>query len=164
VLDLGCATGAFITAHLAARFAVTGVDISPVQLEQARTAIPNARFIQADMTRLQFPPASFDAVVAFYSLNHLPRETLPALLRAIAGWLRPGGLFVAAFPTRDDPGTVEPAWLGVPMFFSGFDAATNERLVRDAGLVIEQVCREPIDEAGSAAVFLWIVAQTPARR
>ena len=33
----------------------------------------------------------FDAICAFYSITHVPREQHALLLRRIASWLRPGG-------------------------------------------------------------------------
>jgi SAM-dependent methyltransferase len=47
------------------------------------------------MITLSFPVASFDAVAAFYSLIHVPRDEQAGLLRAIAVWLQPGGLLIA---------------------------------------------------------------------
>ena len=73
VLDLGCGAGQPTTAILAERFNVTGVELSEVQLDRARKAIPKARFVQADMSRVEFPESSFDAAVAFYSISHVPR-------------------------------------------------------------------------------------------
>lgn len=64
VLDLGCGAGLPTTCELARRFRVTGVDISARQIELARQNVPQARFIQADITQLDFPPARFDAIVA----------------------------------------------------------------------------------------------------
>jgi hypothetical protein len=49
-------------------------------------------------------------------------------------WLRPGGLLMATMGASDSPDIVEPDWLGVPMFFSHFDADTNREMVRRAGL------------------------------
>ena len=92
-----------------------------------------AVFIHADMTRLDLPPARFDAVTSFYAITHVPRAEHPALLAAIARWLRPGGWFVASLGAGDDPGTVEADWLGAPMFFSAYDAPTNRALVAAAG-------------------------------
>src|SRR5436190_21233252 len=66
VLDLGCGAGVPVTRFLAEKgFAVTGVDISARQLELAREQVPNANvtFIKVDMTALDFPPQTFDAVV-----------------------------------------------------------------------------------------------------
>ena len=72
-----------MTRALADGRTVTGVDISARQIELARAAVPGARFIHADMTGLDLPSDSLDAVVAYYSLTHVPRADLPGLLAAI---------------------------------------------------------------------------------
>ena len=72
VLDLGCGAGVPMTRALARGRRVTGVDLSARQLELARANVPEATFLQADMTALDLPAASLDAVVAFYSLTHVP--------------------------------------------------------------------------------------------
>ena len=161
VLDLGCGAGIPMTAALAERRAVTGVDLSATQLDMARRNVPGATFLQADMTALSFEPASFDAVVAFYSLTHVPRGEQAELLGRIRGWLRPGGLFLASMGADDEPGDVEPDWLGVDMYFSHFGAKANRRLVEGAGLVIERsdLAVEPEDRHD--ARFLWVVARAP---
>ncbi len=161
VLELGCGAGLPTTRRLAARFAVTGVDLSPRQVALARRNVPNAAFVVGDMTALAFSPASFDAVCAFYAITHVPREEHAGLLSNIAAWLRPGGLFVASFSDGGTTGDVEDDWHGAPMYFSGYDAATNRRLVREAGLVIERARAETDEEFGRPATFLWIVARKP---
>ena len=95
VLELGCGDGLPTTRQLAERFTVTGVDISSKLLSLAQRNVPTGKFIHADMTELEFESESFDAVVAFYSLIHVPRNELPLLLTSIEKWLRPSGLFVA---------------------------------------------------------------------
>src|ERR1051325_683674 len=93
VLDLGCGAGLPVAGSLAARgFIVTGVDGAARQVELARRNVPGAEFIQADITAIPLSPAAFDAVAAFYSVTHIPREEHPVLLRRIANWLKPGGL------------------------------------------------------------------------
>jgi ubiquinone/menaquinone biosynthesis C-methylase UbiE len=87
VLELGCGVGLPATQRLAQRFAVTGVDISAQHIALARRNVPAATFVQADMAALDFPPAGFDAVAAFFSIIHVPREEHAALLHAIATWL-----------------------------------------------------------------------------
>jgi SAM-dependent methyltransferase len=161
VLELGCGAGIPTTRRLAARFAVTGVDLSARQIELARQNVPNAAFVVGDMTALTFPAASFDAVCAFYAITHVPREEHAGLLAHIAAWLRPGGLFVASFSDGGTTGDIEEDWHGAPMYFSGYDAATNRRLVREAGLVIEHARAETDEEFGGPATFLWIVARKP---
>jgi cyclopropane fatty-acyl-phospholipid synthase-like methyltransferase len=159
VLDLGCGNGAK-TARLAERFDVVGVDLSEEQLRLARAEVPEATFLQRDFAELDFPAGSFDAVTAFYSVMHVPRDEHPALFGRIRGWLKPGGLFLASMSTLGGPDRTEE-WLGVPMFFSGFDAETNSRLVREAGfeLLNDEVVwmREPEQETA----FLWVLARKP---
>lgn len=64
VLDLGCGCGVPVARSLArAGYAVTGVDISDVQIERARGLVPSGTFARADALTVKFPAASFDAVV-----------------------------------------------------------------------------------------------------
>jgi SAM-dependent methyltransferase len=162
VLDLGCGAGVPMTRALADGRRVTGVDISARQVELARAAVPSARFVHADMTALELPPASLDGVVAFYSLTHVPRTDLPSLLGSIHRWLRPGGVLVATMGAQDSPDDVEDDWLGAPMFFSHYGAKKNRALVRQAGFEIETAVVEEEPEDRHAALFLWVIAHRPA--
>ena len=49
------------------------------------------------------------------------------------------------------------------MYWSGFDVATNRRMVEEAGLTIKSAQVETIEEHGEPASFLWVVAQKPAQ-
>jgi cyclopropane fatty-acyl-phospholipid synthase-like methyltransferase len=159
VLDLGCGNGQKI-ARLADRFDVTGVDISKEQLRLARAEIPNARFVHADLAELDFPAESYDAVTALYSISHVPREQHPALFGKVARWLRPSGLFLASLSANGTNDWTEE-WLGVEMFFSGFDADTNRRLIREASfeLAVDDVLS--MQEPEGEATFLWVLARKP---
>jgi SAM-dependent methyltransferase len=161
VLDLGCGAGIPMTATLAAGRTVTGVDISAAQIELARANVPSASFVQADMTTLDFPLASFDAVVAFYSLTHVPRAEHAAMLGTIRTWLRPGGLLIASLGVEDSPDEIEADWLGVDMFFSHFSARVNRRLIAEAGLIVERAVVDAEPEDRHDARFLWVVARAP---
>jgi SAM-dependent methyltransferase len=159
VLDLGCGNGTKI-ARLADRFEVTGVDLSVRQVRLARAAVPTASFVQADFTELDAPAESFDAVTALYSIVHVPREEHPALLDRIRGWLKPGGLFLASLSHVGGPDRVDE-WLGVEMFFSGFDAETNSRLVREAGFELLANDIVWMHEPEGDTAFLWVLARKP---
>ena len=161
VLELGCGAGLPMTKALAEGRRVTGVDLSAVQLDLARRHVPEATFVHSDMTELRFRPASFDAVVAFYSLIHVPRDEMAALLGRIRSWLRPGGVFVATMGADDTPDDIDADWLGVPMFFSHFGPRRNRRLVQEAGLEIDETRIEVEPEDRHAARFLWVVAHAP---
>jgi SAM-dependent methyltransferase len=161
VLELGCGAGLPVTATLAVGRRLTGVDISAVQIGLARANVPSATFVQADVATLDLAQASLDAVVAFYSLTHVPRAEHAALFGRVRSWLRPGGLFLASLGVEDGPDEIEPDWLGVDMFFSHFSARVNRRLVVEAGFVVERadVVAEPEDRHD--ARFLWVVARVP---
>jgi SAM-dependent methyltransferase len=158
VLELGCGGGTPETRRLAERFAVTGVDISPRQVERARDAITETEFVCADFTELELPSASFDAVCSFYVFNHVPRELLAPLLASIQGWLVSGGWLLAVFGASDLP-TWTGAWLGAETFFSGFPPAVNSRLVQEAGFRIERDEVVTFQEPEGPATFQWVLAQ-----
>jgi SAM-dependent methyltransferase len=159
VLDLGCGVGQPTTQQLAQRFKVTGVDFSGHQIALARQNVPEGQFIRADITRLDLPAASFDAVAAFYTFIHVPREELSRLLQDIALWLRPGGLFVATMSVHSVKADFAEDFLGAPMYWSGFDSETNKRLVEEAGLLIVSAQEETAIEFDKPVAFLWVVAR-----
>lgn len=158
VLELGCGGGTTETRRLAERFALTGVDISPRQVERARAAIPEADFVCADCTELELPPGSFDAVCAFYVFNHVPRDLLSPLLTSIRRWLAPRGWLLAAFGASDLPSWTGE-WLGAKTFFSGFPPEVNSRLVREAGFEIERDEVVTFEEPEGPASFHWVLAR-----
>ena len=158
VLDLGCGAGIPSTRELSRRFDVTAVDASIGQVRLARRNVPSARFIHADFSEAEFPEASFAGVCALYSISHVPRQQHAALFAKVRTWLMPGGLFVAVLGATDSPDWIGE-WLGVPMFFSSYDAATNRALLRGAGfhLVFDEVL-ETLEPEGPVP-FLWVIAE-----
>ena len=123
VLDLGCGCGVPATAILAERFSVTGVDISPVQVERARRLVPRARFVAQDMTQVEFARESFTAIVSFLAIIHVPVDEQPELFRNLSRWLRPGGYLLATVGARAWTG-MEDNWHGAPMYWSHADRET----------------------------------------
>jgi cyclopropane fatty-acyl-phospholipid synthase-like methyltransferase len=120
--------------------------------------VPEAQFIEGDMTAVEFPPSSFEAVAAFYSITHVPRDEHAALLRRIAEWVTSRGRFLGSFgETELDDWTGE--WLETTMFFSHYDSDVSKRLVADAGLLIERA--EVLQQDYESTRFLWITACKP---
>jgi len=157
VLDLGCGAGIPVASALAAAdHAVIGIDGSAGQIGLARDNVPAAEFIQADMTEIDFPVGSFDAVAAFYSITHVPRHEHNALLRRIGTWLKPGGVLVASMGA-DALSDWRGEWLGTEMFFSHYDSEANVALLRGAGFVIDR--SEMMEQDNETARFLWVVAR-----
>ncbi|MCX4744338.1 class I SAM-dependent methyltransferase [Kitasatospora sp. NBC_01287] len=152
VLDLGCGSGVPVARDLtAAGCQVTGVDISDVQIRRARERVPRAEFVRADATTLDFGGGSFDAIVSFYALIHIPLEEQPPLLRKMASWLRPGGWFLGTTGHRAWTG-LDENWLdgGTAMWWSHADTPTYRAWLTRAGLVVEQEEFVPEGEGGHA--------------
>jgi trans-aconitate methyltransferase len=162
VVDLGCGSGFPVTQALATTCPTIGVDVSEVQLRSARRHAPGAALMQADMAALHFRPASLGAVAAFYSISHVPRVNHATLLARVVDWLRPRGLLVCTMGAGDNPDSVVEDWLGAPMFFSHFDAATNVGLLEAVGFDVQDAAVVEEDEEGSAVQFLWVIATKPA--
>ena len=162
VLDIGCGCGLPATKLLAEYFDVTGVDFSEVQIQRARKLVPLARFLCADVSELAFPPGSYDAVVSFYAIIHMPLDGHPALFANIARWLRPSGYFLATIG-HDAWTGAEDAYLNVPggkMAWSHADEATNVHWLKDAGLHIHWTRFVPEGDSGHTLVL----AQKPPLR
>jgi ubiquinone/menaquinone biosynthesis C-methylase UbiE len=133
VLDLGCGAGIPVTRALAERFDVTGADFSEAQIRRARRNVPRARFLQADVMDLRFEDASFEAVVAFYMLFHLPLAAQRALLRRLQGWLVPGGHLLATLSRFHEEPYTEDDFFGVPMFWTNYSREEYEALLGELG-------------------------------
>jgi SAM-dependent methyltransferase len=158
VVELGCGNGTPETRALAQRSRLTGVDLSQEQLRRARGRVPEAEFVRADLTAIDFDAGSLDAVASFYALNHVPRELLPALFERIRRWLRPGGHLLAVLGAGD-VAAWQGDWLGVPMFFSSHPPETNSQLLRDAGFELVRDEQVTIAEPESAVTFHWVLAR-----
>ena len=159
VLDLGCGAGIPVARRLVqAGHRVVGLDGAARQLALARVHVPAGTFLRGDMASIAFTAGVFDAVAAFYAITHVPRGVHGALLRRIAGWLKPGGVLVASLGVGSTPDW-RGSWLGVPMVFSHFDADTNLALVRGAGFAIDRQAIMAQDDED--ARFLWVVARAP---
>ncbi|GAA2652936.1 class I SAM-dependent methyltransferase [Nonomuraea recticatena] len=99
VLDIGCADGA-LRAELPQ---VVGVDAALTLLREH----PAPR-LMGEATALPFADGSFGAAVAVNMLYHLP-DPLEAL-REARRVLAPGGMFVAATPSRADSPELAEVW------------------------------------------------------
>jgi len=164
VAELGCGTGRPIGSLLAARYAYLGIDASPGMLAQARRQVTNGHFVDSDMEAIAFETGSLGAVVAFYSIPHVPRQRHGSLFAAISAWLRDGGMFLATLHSHDEHDDFEPDWLGAgPMRWSGFDRDANLAMLTAAGLeVIEHDIIEQTEPDGATIHPLFVVARRPA--
>jgi ubiquinone/menaquinone biosynthesis C-methylase UbiE len=136
VLDLGCGSGVPITAALAERYRVTGIDFSSEMIRLARRNVRGATFVEGDIRSINLPESSFDAVVAFYVIFHVPRDEQVDLLRQVHHWLRPGGYLLATTSASSEAGYTEDDFFGVSMYWSNFSQPEYEMILRNVGFVL----------------------------
>lgn len=105
ILDVACGPG-IVSCWLAQRAKhVTGTDLVPAMLEQARkrqaeAALHNLHWSIADATQLPFSSNSFTCVVTRYSFHHFlePKQVLREMVRVC----KPGGRIVVADVTPEE--------------------------------------------------------------
>jgi hypothetical protein len=65
---------------------------------------------------------------------------------------------------RRNPVGTEADWLGGgPMFWSSFHVGTNVKLMRQAGLEIQDASVVDQSQLGNPVQFLWVIARRPLR-
>lgn len=165
ILELGCGAGVPITRMLLDRGAqVVANDISAKQISMAKARCPQATFVAGDMAALSFEPASFDGVVCFFAIFHLPRAQQRDVLSKIHSWLRPGGMLVVNFATMDQE-EIRAEMMGQGLFWSSYGVEDSKAMVMDVGL---EVAEAEVLEAGDGLIeesdpdhgvmFLWVAA------
>ena len=158
MLDLGCGNGIPAAKWLSDNgFRVTGVDVSDTMVERARELVPRATFLRGDLTdvdEVDFEASTFDAVVSFYTLIHVPVSDQPGVIARVAEWLRPGGIFVATVGHTAWTG-VEKDWLGggAEMLWSHPESASYREWIESAGLTIDD---ERIVPEGASGHTLFV--------
>ncbi|MEU6159206.1 class I SAM-dependent methyltransferase [Streptomyces sp. NPDC047130] len=161
VLDVGCGPGT-VTAYLAERgLDVSGVDLSPRMVENARRLHPECRFEVASATELDLAGESLGGVLGWWSLFNLPRDVLPQVLGMFARALRPGGHLITGTHVGDEDFPRTEAYGGVPVRWTTYRWRPEQlvALIERAGLRSVAELRLPDDEFSGPGVV--VMARRP---
>lgn len=100
ILDAGCGAGQ-VTRYLKQKHSksfVTGVDFSPIRIEQAIAKAEaeelDVTFKTEDLSSLLFPDNSFDIVIIRYVLEHIPKALSLKVLQEANRVLKPSGKII----------------------------------------------------------------------
>lgn len=139
VADVGCGPGQ-VTAFLSeSGVSVTGFDLSPGMIEQARTRHPELEFEVADFRKLLRPRTApgWAAVTAWDAFGHLAPSELDGAVRALGRVLVPGGWLALAVPTGNS----------MPRVDSGREVPVDvERVLHDPHQVLRTVVQAGFPE------------------
>ena len=162
-LDVGCGPGQVAGLLAGLDMEMTGLDLSPVMLEQARELHPDVTFVQGTFAVPPMPRGSdprepgWGLVTAWYALVHLAQSEIAPAVAALAKVLCRGGHLAIATHVGDEvqhPGELfgEPTELDFVLHDPEVVIAAAEA----AGLVdIEWYVRSPLpDEAPTRRLYL----------
>ena len=169
-LDIGCAYGIAALAALEAGARVCACDMEPRHLEILAARVPDdrrnrLRTVAGAMPDIDFPPASFGAILASRVLHFLDGQQIHTTVAKMREWLLPGGqvylvadtpytgpwyIHAERYEQRKAAGEAWPGFCddyaallpegtdpeGHPDFINPLDPDILERVCRDAGLDI----------------------------
>lgn len=164
VADIGCGTGAATAILRNYGTDVSGIDLSPNMIGEARRLHPDIDFAVGSMTDLDLPDASLGGVCAWYSVIHIPDEQLPSVFSEFKRVLIPGGVALLAFQVGDEPRHLTEAF-GEPvdLVFHRRRPDAVARLLETAGLnVYAQLVRAPEPGGVESTPQGYLIARKPA--
>jgi SAM-dependent methyltransferase len=169
VLDVACGPGHIAAGAAAMGAKPVGLDAAEGMVAVARARYTEIEFQQGDAERLPFGDASFDAVVAGFVVNHLPRpeRALAEFARvvrpggrvAVTVWDRPGRmrlLGVLGEAVERTEGVCDPSLpSGGPDPFHFADDAALAELLSGAGLAEAEVRSIAFEQEVADTDELW---------
>ncbi len=162
ILDLGCATGGFLSTMQGPSWKLFGIEMSEEAASEARSRCAAEVFV-GDILDAPFPPNSFDVITCFNVFEHVyePKEVLVR----VAKWLKPGGVFYTLMPNIDSAGAriFRSYWypLELPRHLYHFSPATLGKVAQSAGLrvVSMETWRELFIESSTRFLFDNVVGK-----
>ncbi len=143
VLDAGCGFGRMARVLLDRGCRVTGVDVSGEMLRLASEYVPEAHLVQADVSEFR-TTETFDAVLAWDSLFHLPPDRHRPMLKRMKQLLKPDGIFLMTSGSRK--GRVSGAMNGVEFHYSTLSMEEYRTELARNGFVILKMIQDQLPE------------------
>ncbi len=92
ILDIGCGSGFPIASYLIEQdYEVTGIDGSQELLNIAKTKCPKMSGLYGDVRTIELNE-TFDAIVEWWCLFHIPKPDHEKMINRFSKWLKPGGI------------------------------------------------------------------------
>jgi len=139
MVEIGCATGAYMEQMRRAGWAVQGIEFSEAAAQQARSKGLTVETATVETARGPVQPV--DVVAAWMVLEHLHDPV--SALRKLRGWVKPGGYLIASVP---DAGAFEGRVFGerwfalqLPTHLYHYTPETIAKLLRTAGWELSRV-------------------------
>ena len=136
-LDVGCGSGGRLIKLLEdAGFKVTGLDASSQMIALAQANHSGADFVHADIQQWD-SDQTFDFILAWDSLFHLPLAAQRPVLEKLCGLLSKGGVMLHSF--GDDIGEHTDVWKGQTFAYSSIGIAANIDILNRSDLYVRHL-------------------------
>ncbi len=162
ILDVGCGVGVDAGFMASEGFEIIGIDLSKEMLNIARQKFPQINFRQQDIRRLDFPPDSFDGILASCSLIHIPKHDVPVLLEKFHQILKKdGAIYIALQGGKSEEIFIdEPFKPDEKLFLNiiSFDEIKN-LFVKHGFSIVKKYEREPKPKEELNYTKLYVIAK-----
>lgn len=149
ICDMGCGPGQ-IARYLHDMGAnACGIDLSPGMIDHARSLNPGIDYQTGDMLALTgVPDGAFAAVAAFYSIIHIPHDSIMTALCELYRVLQPSGTLLVSFHLGSETRHFDELWGSpVDLDFCFFEREEMRRWLTEAGFTVtEAIERDPYPE------------------
>lgn len=152
-LDVGCGTGRLMGLLGKHGFLTDGLDVSPAMVALARDRYPEARVFHADICRWELP-RSYDLIVAWDSVWHVPLAQQEAVLTKLCRGLAAGGAIVLTTGGTDGPLEKQDSCMGPPMYHATLGIPKTLQVLAASGCV----CRH-LEYDQHPELHVYVVAQ-----
>ena len=157
ILDFGCGIGIPFDKWLVEHGCkVTGIDISQKHIGMAKKNVPKAKFIRGDFSKIEFKE-TFDAIISFYAIFHIPREEHKDLFLKMHSLLNEGGIILVTLGTSGSEYGEEKDWAGATMAWSTYEPKEYKKMIKDVGFTILEATFE--GQPGDEEYHFWVLAQ-----
>lgn len=156
VADVGCGPG-YVTRHLHdLGVDAFGIDLSPAMIAIARHDYPDLRFEVGTMTDLNLSDDSVAGVLSFWSVIHVPDESVPGVFAQFRRVIQPGGPLLVGFHVGDETRHTSEGYSGRSINVDSHRRQPDKvaRLLREAGFGIEaELVMRPDEDVPGAIIF-----------
>jgi len=104
ILDVGCGPAVETKYFTSKGYDVFGIDLSAGMLKEARTTAPKAKFMEMDMTNLDFESNQFDGIWCCASLLHVKRDKLKDTIKGFRRVLKDDGILFLSLKKGEGEG------------------------------------------------------------
>jgi len=154
ILDLGCGIGIPFDKYLADHnLKITGIDVASKHIKQAKQNIPTATYIEGDFSIMDFGKKKFDAIIALYSIFHIPRIEQQGLFNRMYSLLKDSGLILMTLGTSNEESM--NTFCDAPMVWSNYDPDKYRKMIDKSNFKI--IDSEYEGQPGDNEYHWWIL-------